>query len=370
MDERRKKLFRSVRRIVVKAGSNCLTTGSVIDDVKIGKLADDIAAGRREGRQVVLVSSGAIASGSGRLGWTRRTKSMAEKQAAAAVGQVVLMEHYVKHFGRHGLTAAQVLLTADDFTDRGRFVNARRTFEVLLKNGIVPVVNDNDSVATAEISSESVFGDNDMLSALIMNCVSADLLVVLTSVEGLLDPSRRLVPEVSDVDDVMRFVEKSKTGVGTGGMATKLSAMRTVTLSGKPGVIAGSSEKDVLRRLLAGDEIGTVFFPAGTASSRKQWLRFGTETKGSVTIDEGAAKALRAGKSLLASGVLEVAGKFDGKSAVKILDVSGRVVARGIVSCSSEDLEKIKGLRSSEFEKALGRRTGKEAVHRDNLVIV
>ena len=355
-----------MKRIVVKAGSNCLTTDSVIDDAKIAKLASDIAACVKSGHQVVLVTSGAIASGAGRLGWTAKSRSMAEKQAASSVGQVVLMEAYMKHFAGHGLIAGQVLLTEEDFTDRERYLNAKSTLEVLLKHRVVPVVNENDTVSTAEI----VFGDNDMLSALIAACVSADLLVVLTSVDGLLDASKNVVPVVADIDAVTGFVEKTKTRVGTGGMETKLKAMRTVTESGKPGVIAHSAGKDVLARILKGEDVGTIFLPAGSVSGKKQWLKYGTEIKGRVTIDEGAEKALRSGKSLLASGVVKIEGGFAEKSVIEILNSSDKPVARGIVTCSSEDLARIKGMKSSEFEKVLGRKVCKEAVHRDNLVLI
>jgi glutamate 5-kinase len=321
----------------------------------------------RTGREVLLVSSGAVASGRARLGWAS-SKKMEEKQACAAVGQVVLMDLYARAFRRKGLSVGQVLLVESDFDDRDHYVNARRTLDVLLKNRVVPVINENDTVSTSEI----VFGDNDMLSALITNLSEADLLVILTSVDGLLDGQGRIVEEVGRVDDVVRgLVKKTVSTAGRGGMETKLKAMETVTVSGKSGVVASANEKDVLRRICSGEAVGTWFHSAGIAgASKKKWLAFGTAVKGRLVVDAGAEKALtQHGKSLLAGGVTAVEGLFAASSVVEIVSIAGGKLGRGICACSSADLNRIKGLKSSEYAKALGKSIAPEIVHRDNLVL-
>lgn len=355
------------RRVVVKVGSNCVVTSGRPDPERIGRLADQLAWQVREGRQVLLVSSGAVASGRTVLGWPA-PRRMEEKQACAAVGQVALMDLYKEAFGRHGLAVGQILLVESDFDDRAHYLNARKTLEVLLRHGVVPVINENDTVSTSEI----VFGDNDMLSALIANLVEADGLVILSGVPGLLDREGRVVEEVADVAQVRSLVRKAVSSAGRGGMETKLRAMETVTRCGKHGFVACADEPDVLRRILAGERVGTWFRPSGEAlAGRKRWLAFGTAAKGRVVVDAGAERALREqGRSLLAKGVVAVEGHFRAGAVVDVVSEDGRVIGRGICACSAADLDRIKGLRSSEYEKVLGKKVPAEVMHRDNLVLL
>ncbi len=359
-------------RIVLKVGTITLTGGGpVVDPDRISAVAEDVAAAVRQDRQVLVVSSGAIVTGAGLLG-RRRPRRLVEKQALSAVGQPVLMQRYSAAFERLGLHAAQILLTRQDFADRRRYVNARHTLLALLADGIVPVINENDTIATDEIQ----IGDNDTLSALVASLVGADLLVMLSDVEGLMtaDPRRqrtaRLIPTVERIDaQIVRVARRTVTAQGVGGMATKIDAARIATESGVATIVTGGTVRRPLAGLLAGERHGTLFLPAGRLSGRGRWLAFGLVARGTVVVDDGAGQALRRGKSLLPAGIVRIDGTFEAGEAVRIADGRGQELARGLVNYSSAHLARIQGRRTSEIARVLGERTHDEVVHRDNLVV-
>lgn len=359
-------------RIVLKVGTTTLTGGApVVDPARITAVAEDIAAAVGRRREVLLVSSGAIVTGAGLLG-RRRPRRLIDKQAFAAVGQPVLMQRYSAAFDRLGLRVAQILLTRQDFEDRRRYVNARQTLLALLAEGVVPVINENDTIATDEIQ----IGDNDTLSALVASLVAASLLVVLSDVEGLMtaDPRRqrgaRLIPTVERIDArIVSAARRTVTAQGVGGMATKVEAARIATESGVATVVTGGAVQRPLARLLSGERLGTLFLPAGRFSGRGRWLAFGLVARGTLVVDDGASAALRRGKSLLPAGVVGIGGTFDAGEAVTIADGRGQELARGLVNYSSANLARIQGRRSSEIARLLGDKTHDEVVHRDNLVV-
>ncbi len=365
------------RRWVVKIGSALLTAeGAGLDrDALAGwvdQMADWLAGG---GRELLLVSSGAVAEGMCRMGWTRRPESLHELQAAAAIGQMGLVQAWESCFQRRGLHTAQVLLTHDDLSDRRRYLNARSTLRTLLDLGVVPVVNENDVVANEELR----FGDNDTLAALVANLVEAELLVLLTDQAGLYEadprrqPGARLV-EHAAVDDpaLDRYAGDSGGALGRGGMATKLRAARTAARSGTATVIASGREPGVLGRIAAGEPVGTLLVPAQEPhAARKRWLAGQLQVRGRLTLDEGAVRALReGGRSLLAVGVKKVEGRFSRGEVVACLDPEGREVARGLVNYSSEETARILGRPSHRFEEILGYMDDEELIHRDNLVLL
>lgn len=365
---------RAARRIVLKVGTSTLTGGKgVVDPRRITAVAEDVAAAVRQGRQVLLVSSGAIVTGAGLLGRRGPVRSLRQKQALAAVGQPVLMQRYGAALERLGLRAGQVLLTRQDFASRRQYVNARQTLLTLLDGGVVPIINENDTIATEEIQ----IGDNDTLSALVASLVGADLLVILSDVDGLMtaDPRRhqtaQLIPTVPRIDaSVIRAARRTASAQGVGGMATKIAAARIATESGVAAVITSGQRPRPLARLLEGESHGTLFLPAGRVpSSRRRWLAFGLPARGVLTIDDGAREALRRGKSLLAAGVVGVQGAFGPGDAVLIRDTRGEDVARGLVNYPSGQLDRIKGIRSGEIPGVLGKKTHDEVVHRDNLAL-
>lgn len=373
----RKSLFRNVKRLVVKLGTRVITVrDNALNAERIERVADDVAALRGRGVEVAVVTSGAIGAGMGRLGLSARPKAIPELQAAAAVGQSLLMNAYKLAFRRHGLTVGQILLTADDLRDRARYVNARNTLEALFRFNAVPIVNENDSVAVDELLDIRV-GDNDTLSAYVANLVRADLLVLFSDVDGLYsgdprkDSDARLIPVVDRITpDLLALAGGSGSDVGVGGMRTKLRAAQIVTTAGGMMVIADGASVS-LPDLLDGRETGTVFLPrAGRLTDRKRWIAFAPARKGAVIVDDGAARAIgQDGKSLLPSGILEVRGTFD---AGEIIDVRHRqeTVARGLARYSSEEVQKIRGLRSSQIAPALGRSGGDEVIHRDDMVVL
>jgi glutamate 5-kinase len=373
--ERRKALAK-VRRVVVKVGSAVIAhAGAGLDARAIGRITRDIAEAHARGLEVILVSSGAIAAGRARLGLSERPRTIPQKQAAAAVGQSALIQAWERAFARHGKRVGQILLTADDLAGRQRFLNARHTLAAVLRLGVVPVINENDTVAVEEIK----FGDNDHLSALVTNLVEADLLVILTDTEGLheTDPriSRRarLVPLVREITpQIERLARAESTGVGTGGMASKLAAARKASHFGVACVVAGGRRRRVLPRILDGEPVGTLFLPrTDRLRSRKHWLAFAREPRGSLKVDAGAVVALRErGKSLLPSGVLEVSGRFGAGDLVRIVDPHGREFARGLAEYAAEEITRIKGLRTTEVERTLGYKSTDEVVHRDDLVLL
>jgi glutamate 5-kinase len=366
----------AARTLVVKVGSTLVTNeGRGLDVAAISAWAAQIAQLHRAGRRTILVSSGAIAEGMQRLGWSRRPHAMHELQAAAAVGQMGLVQCYEACFREHSLHAAQVLLTHADMADRQRYLNARSTLRTLLELGVIPVINENDTVVTDEIR----FGDNDTLSALVANLVEADALVILTDQPGLYDadprrdPSAKLLERAAAGDPRL---EAMASGTGTelakGGMITKVLAAKRAARSGAHTVIASGREPDVLRRLAQGESIGTLLTAAAVPlAARKQWLADHLAVAGRLRLDAGAVQALaRDGKSLLPVGVTEVLGEFVRGEMVSCLDPQGREVARGLANYSAAEARRIMRKPSGEIEKILGYVDEPELIHRDNLVLL
>lgn len=364
------------KRFVVKVGSTLVTNrGAGLDASAIARWASQVARLRQSGKEIVLVSSGAIAEGMQRLGWTRRPISMHELQAAAAVGQMGLVQVYESCFREHGLRTAQVLLTHADLADRQRYLNARSTLLTLLGLGIIPVINENDTVVTDEIR----FGDNDTLAALVTNLVEADCLIILTDQQGLHTEDPRLNPEASLIKKAQAGearLEQVAGGTGSaiakGGMLTKVLAAKRAARSGARTVIASGTEPDVLLRLAAGEEIGTLLSPQTTPlAARKQWLADHLQVAGTLNLDAGAARALRSGgKSLLPVGVKNVEGEFERGAVVACLSPDGLEVARGLVNYNSQESRRIAGRASNEIEAILGYVDEPELIHRDNLVVL
>jgi glutamate 5-kinase len=366
----------SAKTLVVKVGSSLVTDeGRGLDAAAIARWAAQIARLRALGRNIILVSSGAIAEGMQRLRWSKRPHAMHELQAAAAVGQMGLVQCYESCFREHGLHTAQVLLTHADMADRQRYLNARSTLRTLLRLGVIPVINENDTVVTDEIK----FGDNDTLAALVTNLVEADALVILTDQQGLFDADPRReagakLVEQADATDSRLEAMAGGTGSATarGGMLTKVLAARRAARSGADTVIASGREPDVLLRLAQGERIGTVL-KAQTVplAARKQWLADHLTVSGQLRLDAGAVKALvRDGKSLLPVGVTEVAGEFQRGEVVVCVDPDGREVARGLANYASEETRRIMRRPSSEIEAILGYVDEPELIHRDNLVLL
>ena len=365
-----------VKRLVVKVGSGLISApGQGLLPDRIGALADELAALAKDGREVVVVSSGAIAAGMARLGLTQRPRSIPEKQAAAAVGQSALMWHYEQAFARHGIRVAQVLVTQEDISARPRYLNARNTLQVLLRFRVVPVVNENDTVAVEEIK----VGDNDNLAALVAALIDADLLVILTDVDGLytgdprVDPEARRLETVDAVtEEIERLVWDADGQVSVGGMSTKLEAARKVTSSGIPMVIASGRVPGTLRRVLRGEPLGTYFVPRGDRlAGRKRWIAFAVPPQGRLTVDAGARSALvERGKSLLPSGVVEVEGEFHAGEVVSLSAADGKEFARGLTNYDAAELRKIQGAKTKDLEERLGYKSFDEVIHRDNLVLL
>jgi glutamate 5-kinase len=369
----RKRVFSKAKRIVVKVGTASITDDLALSDAKVGRVAEGVVALRRAGKEVVVVSSGAIAAGIRKLGLGRRPRDLNVLQATAAVGQSELMRAYGAAFDRHGLRVAQILLTRDDFQSRARYLKIRDTINTLLRLGAVPVINENDSVAVEEIK----FGDNDTLSALVASGIDADLLVLLSSMDGLYDrdPARESgAVRLSEVDrltdDIASLDGKSRLG-GVGGIKAKVNAARIMMECGIPMAIVDAGMDGVLMRLLAGDPVGTVFLPGRKLENKQQWMLFASTGKGIVKVDEGASRMLSGGKaSLLPSGITAVKGIFRAGEAVKVVGPSGAEFARGITNFGSEELERIMGCQSGEICSRLGKKAPKEAIHRDNLVVL
>jgi len=373
--EIRRNLIKGIKRLVVKVGSAVLTENGVLYRPTINRLADEVAFLVRKGYQVVLVSSGAIASGVGKMGLSRKPQTIPQKQAVAAIGQGSLMQAYEEAFEHHQLLVAQILLTREDLTNRQRYLNARNTLLTLLEWKIIPIVNENDTVAVDEIK----FGDNDNLSALITHLIDGDLLIALTDTEGLYDrdpredPQARLIPIVERIDkQIEGFASQAAGRWGLGGMRSKIIAARKATLSGVPVIVANGRREGILRDIMNGKARGTLFIPQERQlSRRKHWIAFTLKPKGELVIDDGAEKALvERGKSLLPSGVLEVKGRFGIGSCIRFLDQQGRILGKGLVNYSSTDVNAIRGLKTSEIEGRLGTKDSDEIIHRDNLVIL
>jgi len=353
------------KRVVIKCGSRLIAEAPASRPAVI---ADQVLELRTRGVEVVIVSSGAIALGMTRLKLAARPTELPGLQAAAAVGQSRLMQHWEHAFGAHGVEIGQVLLTHDDLGDRRRFLSARLTLRALLDHGCVPIINENDTVATEEIK----FGDNDQLAALVCNLVSADALIILTDVEGVRDAYGVRMPVVRDIEREAAPVAGGPTsGVGSGGMASKVGSARIVTRSGVPAIVAPGRETDVLVRVLAGEDLGTLFVPPKRElSARKHWIAYGSKPTGTVVVDGGAAKAIaEKQKSLLPAGITDVTGDFQAGDTVSITS-AGKELARGLVAYSADDLRKIKGMQSSAIATLLAVKSAEEAIHRDDLVLV
>jgi glutamate 5-kinase len=360
-------------RVVVKVGSSSLTTAAGgIDPARVRTLVETLTKLRARGAEVVLVSSGAIAAGLAPLGLARRPRDLATQQAAASVGQGLLVHRYTEEFARHGQTVGQVLLTVDDMTRRSHYRNAYRTFARLLEMGTVPIVNENDTVATSEIR----FGDNDRLAALVAHLVHADLLLLLSDVDGLYDgnpadPGSTLLPDVSSDDDLegISIGKPGGAGVGTGGMQTKVEAARIATGAGVPVVLTSAEQAATA---LAGDQVGTMFHPTGRRRpTRLLWLAHATEPKGSLVLDDGAVRAVVERRaSLLPAGITGVTGSFTGGDPVDLVDRQGNAVARGLVNYDSTELPGLVGRSTHELARELGSSYEREVVHRDDLVLL
>ncbi|AQG99623.1 glutamate 5-kinase [Burkholderia sp. KK1] len=366
----------AAKRIVVKVGSSLVTNdGRGLDHAAISRWAAQIAALREQGKEVVLVSSGAIAEGIHRLGWTKRPREIDELQAAAAVGQMGLAQVYESSFGAHGIRTAQILLTHADLADRERYLNARSTLLTLLRLGAVPIINENDTVITDEIK----FGDNDTLGALVANLIEGDALVILTDQRGLFtadprkDPNATLVEQAdAGTPELEQMAGGAGSSLGRGGMLTKILAAKRAAHSGANTVIASGREADVLTRLASGELIGTQLIARmARMAARKQWMADHLQVRGHVVIDAGAVNKLTAdGKSLLPIGVIDVKGAFDRGEVIACIDNQGREVARGITNYSSSEARLIHRRPSGEIETVLGYMLEPELIHRDNLVLV
>jgi glutamate 5-kinase len=370
----RKELLAQVKRVVIKVGSGVLVGNDGVDPAIIGALVADLCELIDQDYEVLLVSSGAVAAGKGDLGIVGRPPTIPLKQAAAAIGQGRLMRFYKDAFRVCGRRVAQILLTRDDLANRRRFLNARNTLMTLLEYGVIPIINENDTVVVDEIR----FGDNDHLSALVTNLAEADLLVILSDVDGLYDSNPRTNPRarlIAKVEQVTPEIEAMAGGVGsevgTGGMATKIEAAKLASLYGVSTVIVNGRQPRVLPRLFAGEELGSWFLPAvDRLTARKHWIAFTKKPRGRLLVDEGARHALvDKGKSLLPSGITVIEGSFERGDAVRLCDPEGREFARGVINYSQAELTRIQGRNSQDIEGLLGYQYGAEVVHRDNLVL-
>lgn len=371
-------LLPRVRRVVIKIGSSILSGPTGIDRSHIASLVGEIAALRRQPYQIVLVSSGAVAAGMTRLGLRERPKTVPAKQAAAAVGQIRLMALYDECFSTHGQPVAQILLTHDDLANRRRYINARHTFEELLQAEVLPIVNENDSVAVEEVQFN--FGDNDNLSAIVATLVGADLLVILSDVAGLYTADPRDTPDAAPValvediaPEIQAYAGKGSGPLGKGGMASKLQAARKANDAGIACLIADGRHAGILPQVFDPTRsIGTLFLATGDRlSRRKHWIAHTLKPAGSVTVDQGACDAiLRGGRSLLPKGITAVAGHFGAGECVSCLNPTGAEFARGLVNYSAAELQRIKGLHSGAIEETLQYKVSDEVIHRDDLVLL
>jgi glutamate 5-kinase len=379
----RRKFIENIKRVVVKVGSSVLVDGLRERENVFERLASEICRARKDGYEIVLVTSGSIAMGLKKLGLERRPVTIPERQAIAAVGQVDLMAEYDRAFHGCGVEVGQLLLTHDDLSARQRFLNARNTISELLKRGIVPIINENDTVSVDEIK----FGDNDNLSALVANLVSADLLVMLSDIDGIcdrdpkLDKNAKRISKVEDIDglsisaqgcNVDAQLARSMSFYGTGGIATKVEAVKKAAHFGCASVIANGKEAGILERVLECEDVGTLILPkSDKLTSKKHWIAYSTRPAGKVMVDDGARAALvDKGRSLLPSGITGVEGSFEAGEAVHCVDSTGMEFARGVVNYGSVEIEKLKGKKSGAIEEVLGYKVYDEVIHRDNLVVL
>jgi len=368
-------LLKDIRRIVIKIGSRVLASSTRgLNTQRIRRITKEIASLRQEGYEVVVVSSGAIVAGMKELGLSNKPKGIPLKQAAAAIGQSKLIQMYERNFSKFGIKAAQILLTRDDITDRRRFLNARNTLLTLLSYGVVPVINENDTVAIDEIK----FGDNDLLSGLVTNVIDADLLIILSDIEGLftadpsIHPGAKLIPVVEEITkDIETIAGDSKSIEGTGGMASKVETAKKASGYGIPAIIMNGKRPGLLVKALKGFDVGTIFLPnKSRLTSRKHWIASALPTSGHLILDKGAKDALMLrGRSLLPSGISDIKGHFEAGDAVTCEDEHGKVFAKGLTNYNSREIVKIRGKKTGEIEAILGYKDYDEVIHRDNLVV-
>lgn len=374
--DHKKRILQRARRVVVKIGSQILSSTKGIEETRVRGLVRDLAELHNQGKELVVVSSGAVAAGMTRLGRKERPRTIPEKQALAAVGQIKLMALYERFFSRYDKSVAQVLLTHEDLANRQRYINAKHTFQMLLESAIIPVVNENDTVAVEEMK----FGDNDHLSALAAVLLGADLLVILSDVEGVYDRDPRvhkdacLIPFVQDIRNVKeRIAGTSRSVFGTGGIATKIGAAEEAAAAGIPTIItSGLQEGSIVRVFDPREASGTLVLPEeNRLTRRKHWIAYNLKPMGDIVVDQGAREALvKKGKSLLPSGLKEVRGTFGVGDCVRCVDLIGEEFARGLVNYSAQELIQITGLHTSKIEKVLGYKAYDEIIHRDDLVLV
>ncbi|MGF7186182.1 glutamate 5-kinase [Desulfitispora alkaliphila] len=365
----------SAKRIVIKVGTSSLThENGKLNLLKIEKLTREIADIHNRGLEVILVSSGAIGAGMGKMGFVEKPKTIPEKQATAAIGQGILLHMYEKLFNEYGQVVSQVLLTREDLAARKRYLNARNALLTLIRWNTIPIINENDTLAVDEIR----FGDNDTLAALVAGLVDADLLIILSDIDGLYscDPRTNKDAErlrvVSEIDDkIVELAGGSGSDLGTGGMMTKILAAKIAINSGIPMIIANSSERGVLQQIVEGNIPGTLFVSKeNKLHSRKRWIAYGSDISGRIVVDAGASKAIvLKGKSLLPIGIIDVQGQFEMGNVVCVIDTAGTELARGIVNYSSQEIKKIKGHNTQELEEILGYKDYDEVIHRDNLTV-
>jgi glutamate 5-kinase len=374
--EHKKLILKRARRVVIKIGSQILSSSDGIEENRLRGLVRELAELHERKKEIVVVSSGAVAAGMTRLGRKERPKTIPEKQALAAVGQIKLMALYERAFAKFDKSVAQVLLTADDLANRQRYINAKHTFQVLLESSIIPIVNENDTVAVEEMK----FGDNDHLSALVATLLEADLLVILSDVEGVYDKDPRahrdaqLISLISEARGISRAIGgASMSAVGTGGIVTKLGAAEEAAAAGIPTVIASGLQSGVLEKVFdSKEQIGTLILAEqDRLPSRKHWIAYNLKPNGEIVVDQGAQDAVvQKGKSLLPSGLKEVRGAFGVGECVRCLDLAGKEFARGLVNYSAQELNRIRGLHTSKIEKVLGYKAYEEIIHRDDLVVL
>ncbi len=368
--------IKNMKRIVIKVGTSTIThTNGLLNLTQMESVVRQIADLHNQGYEVILVSSGSIGAGIGKLGLKTRPKTIPEKQVAAAVGQGILIHMYEKLFSEYGKIVAQILITKEDIHHRTRFLHVRNAFFSLLDQGVVPIVNENDAIAVDEIK----LGDNDTLSAIVASISEADLLILLSDIEGLCEADPRVQPDaplIHTVTEISPYIEQLAGGagsnLGTGGMVTKVNAAKIATSSGTAMVIVNGSRPGVINEIIRGEDVGTWFQEKQhPLQARKHWIAFGSTPSGVLVIDEGAAKALvQRQKSLLPSGILQVNQEFREGQIVSVVNQEGQELARGITNYSSNDIDLIKGLNTSEIDGKLGYKAYDEVIHRNNLVIV
>jgi len=366
----RQEFLKNARRIVIKIGSQLLEKDGSIDEEFIKNLSANIKKLQSRDIQVIIVSSGAILAGTKKLGLKKKPKTITEKQAVASVGQAYLIQIYDKLFSQNGLTIGQILLTIEGLRERKRYILAQNTLNKLLDMSVIPIVNENDTIAIEEI----VFGDNDFLAAHVSVLVNADLLIILSTAGGLYtgepsDPSSKLIGEITDIDRVLSYARASTSQFGTGGMRSKLEAAK-IAVSHQIPVVIAPKQKNIILQIISGESSGSFIHPQKKTklSRKKSWLKLLSAPKGRITIDEGAVKAIREGKSLLPAGIKAVEGIFSKNDVVAILNEKGQIIGKGIINFNHKELKKIKGKKSGDVEKILKKKFT-EAIHTDNMVV-